>query len=62
MSAACAVNGTFNKAMEQPGFKNRVGAPGAQPIGGRPAVFQTMINDDAKLWGEVIRKAKTQVG
>jgi hypothetical protein len=25
-----------------------------------PAVFQTMISDDAKLWGDVVRGAKIQ--
>jgi len=55
------LNGAINKAMEQPEFKERLDALGAQRIGGAPATFQTMINDDAKLWGDVIRKAKIQM-
>ncbi|RYF18035.1 MAG: tripartite tricarboxylate transporter substrate binding protein [Comamonadaceae bacterium] len=55
------LNAAINTAMEQPEFKERLEALGAQRIGGSPAVFQKMINDDAKLWSDVIRKAKIQM-
>lgn len=54
------LNAAINQVMNSPEFGERIAALGAQKIGGSPAVFQKMIGDDAKLWTEVIRKAKIQ--
>jgi tripartite-type tricarboxylate transporter receptor subunit TctC len=55
------LNQAINQVMETAEFKQRLAALGAQKIGGRPAVFQKMINDDYQLWGDVIRKANIKV-
>ena len=55
------LNQAINQVMETPEFKQRLAALGAEKIGGKPAVFQKMIEDDYKLWGEVIRKAEIKV-
>ncbi|WP_205960467.1 Bug family tripartite tricarboxylate transporter substrate binding protein [Ramlibacter henchirensis] len=55
------LNQALNEAMDAPEFKQRLAGLGAEKIGGAPAVFQKMINDDYQLWGEVIRKANIKV-
>lgn len=55
------LNASINEVMQEPDFKTRLAALGAQPIGGSPAVFQKMIESDSVLWGEVIKKAKIQL-
>ena len=55
------LNGAINEVMGEADFKARLDALGAQPIGGKPAVFQKMIESDSALWGGVIKKAKIQL-
>lgn len=55
------LNQAINQAMQTPEFKQRLAALGAEQIGGSSAAFQKMIDDDNKLWGEVIKKANIQV-
>ncbi len=55
------LNASINEVMQEPEFKTRLAALGAQPIGGSPAVFQKMIESDSALWGGVIKKAKIQL-
>lgn len=55
------LNAAINEVMETPAFKERLAALGAEKIGGSPAVFQKMIQDDYKLWGDVIGKAGIKV-
>ena len=55
------LNQAINQVMDTPDFKQRLAALGAQKIGGTPAVFQKMIQDDHQLWGDVIRKANIKV-
>lgn len=55
------LNQAINEVMETPAFKERLAALGAEKIGGSPAVFQKMIQDDYKLWGEVVGKAGIKV-
>lgn len=55
------LNQAINQAMETPEFKARLAALGAEKIGGAPSVFSKMIQDDYRLWGEVIQKANIKV-
>jgi tripartite-type tricarboxylate transporter receptor subunit TctC len=55
------LNQAINQVMDTPEFKQRLATLGAEKIGGKPAAFQKMINQDYKLWGEVIRKADIRV-
>jgi tripartite-type tricarboxylate transporter receptor subunit TctC len=55
------LNQAINQVMDTPEFKQRLAVLGAQKIGGTPAVFQKMIQDDQQLWGDVIRKANMKV-
>ncbi|WP_077003078.1 tripartite tricarboxylate transporter substrate binding protein [Variovorax sp. KK3] len=55
------LNAAINEVMAGADFKSRLDALGAQPIGGKPAVFQKMIESDYALWGDVIKKAKIQL-
>jgi tripartite-type tricarboxylate transporter receptor subunit TctC len=55
------LNQALNEAMDTPEFKQRLAGLGAEKIGGAPAVFQKMINEDYQLWGEVVRKANIKV-
>jgi tripartite-type tricarboxylate transporter receptor subunit TctC len=55
------LNAAINQVMGTREFNSRLSALGAQKIGGAPSVFQKLIVDDAKLWGDVIRKAHIQI-
>jgi len=55
------LNRAINQVMEMPAFKERLALLGAEKIGGPPEAFEKMIQDDYRLWGEVIRKAHIRV-
>src|SRR5690606_19932131 len=55
------LNGAINQAMQTPEFKKQIESLSALPIGGEPAVFQKMMEDDAKLWADIIDKAGLKI-
>jgi tripartite-type tricarboxylate transporter receptor subunit TctC len=55
------LNRALNEVMESPEFRQRLAVLGAEKIGGSPAAFEKMIQDDHKLWGDVIRKGGIKV-
>jgi tripartite-type tricarboxylate transporter receptor subunit TctC len=55
------LNKAVNKVMDAPGFKEQVTSLGSLPIGGGPQIFQSMIENDYKVWGKVIKEANIRL-
>lgn len=55
------LNKAINEVIATPAFKQRLALLGAEELGGTSAAFQKLIQDDYRLWGEVIKKADIQV-
>ncbi|KDP87645.1 Bug family tripartite tricarboxylate transporter substrate binding protein [Cupriavidus basilensis] len=55
------LNAEFNKAIQSPDVKERLGKLGAEPVGGTPAQFATMVKKDSARWGKLIKDRKITV-
>lgn len=49
------LNSEFNKAIQSQDVKDRLAKLGAEPVGGTPAQFATMVRQDAARWGKLIK-------
>lgn len=52
------LNAEFNKAIQSPDVKERLGKLGAEPVGGTPAQFAAMVKKDSARWGKLIKDRK----
>ena len=49
------LNAEFNKALQQPDRRKRLGDEGADPLGGTPEQFAQVIRDDIGRWGKIVK-------
>jgi len=55
------LNAEFNKALQQPALRKRLGDEGAGPVGGTPEQFAALIKDDINRWGKVVKESGVKV-
>ena len=51
------LNTEFNKALQQPDLRKRLGDEGADPLGGTAEQFADVIRDDIVRWGKTVRES-----
>jgi tripartite-type tricarboxylate transporter receptor subunit TctC len=51
------LNTEFNKALQGPDLHKRLGEQGADPAGGTPEQFATLMRDDMQRWGKVVKES-----
>ncbi len=55
------ISGEFNKALQQPELRKKLGDEGADPAGGTPEQFAALIKDEIPRWGKVVRESGAKV-
>jgi tripartite-type tricarboxylate transporter receptor subunit TctC len=55
------LNAEFNKALQQPALRKRLGDEGADPAGGTPEQFASLIKDDIPRWGRIVKDSGAKV-
>jgi tripartite-type tricarboxylate transporter receptor subunit TctC len=55
------LNAEFNKALRDPALRKRLADEGADPVGGTPEQFGTLIREDIPRWGKVVRDSGAKV-
>jgi len=55
--AVAKLNAEFNKALQQPELKKRLGDEGADALGGTPEQFAQLIRDDIARWGKIVKES-----
>ena len=55
------LNAEFNKALQQPELRKKLGDEGADPAGGTPEQFATLIKDEALRWGKVVKESGVRI-
>ena len=55
------LNAEFNKALQNPELRKRLGDEGADPAGGTPEAFAALIRDDLPRWGKVVKESGARV-
>lgn len=55
------LNAEFNRALQQPDLRKRLAEQGAEPIGGTPAQFATLIREDIVRWGKVVKESGARI-
>jgi len=55
------LNAEFNKALQQPALRKRLGDEGADPVGGTPEQFASLIKDDLTRWGKIVKDSGVKV-
>jgi tripartite-type tricarboxylate transporter receptor subunit TctC len=55
------LNAEFNKALQQPELRKKLGDEGADPAGGTPQQFASLIKDDIARWGKVVKESGAKV-
>jgi tripartite-type tricarboxylate transporter receptor subunit TctC len=51
------LNAEFNKALQQPDLRKRLGDEGADPLGGTPEQFAELIRNDIAAWGKTVKES-----
>lgn len=51
------LNAEFNKALQQPDLRKRLGEEGADPMGGTPEQFAELIREDIARWGKTVKES-----
>ena len=51
------LNAEFNKALQQADLRKKLGDEGADPAGGTPEQFATLIKDEGVRWGKVVKES-----
>ena len=51
------LNTEFNKALQQPDLRKRLGDEGADPLGGTAEQFADLIRDDIVRWGKTVKES-----
>jgi tripartite-type tricarboxylate transporter receptor subunit TctC len=55
------LNAEFNKALQQPALRKKLGDEGAHPAGGTPEQFASLIGDEIQRWGKVVKESGAKV-
>lgn len=55
------LNAEFNKALQNPELRQKLGNEGADPAGGTPEQFAALIRDDIPRWGKVVKESGARV-
>lgn len=55
------LNAEFNKALQNPELRKRLGDEGADAAGGTPEQFAALIKDDIPRWGKVVKESGARV-
>ena len=55
------LNAEFNKALQQAELRKKLGEEGADPAGGTPEQFASLIKDDITRWGKVVKESGVKV-
>ncbi|MEP6721682.1 MAG: tripartite tricarboxylate transporter substrate binding protein [Variovorax sp.] len=55
------LNAAFNKALQSPDVKKKLGDQGADVLGGTPEQFSALIRDDIVRWGGVVKESGAKV-
>ena len=55
------MNAEFNKALQQAELRKKLGDEGADPAGGTPEQFASLIKDDITRWGKVVKESGVKV-
>ena len=55
------LNAEFNKALQQPELRKKLGDEGADPGGGTPEQFAALINDEIPRWGKIVKESGARV-
>ncbi|MEO8805198.1 MAG: tripartite tricarboxylate transporter substrate binding protein [Burkholderiaceae bacterium] len=55
------LNAEFNKALQQPALRKKLGDEGADPVGGTPERFALLIKDDITRWGKIVKDSGVKV-
>jgi tripartite-type tricarboxylate transporter receptor subunit TctC len=55
------LNAEFNKALQNPELRKRLGDEGADPAGGTPEQFAALIRNDIPRWGRVVKDSGARV-
>ena len=55
------MNAEFNKALQQAELRKKLGDEGADPAGGTPEQFASLIKDDIARWGKVVKESGVKV-
>ncbi len=51
------LNAEFNKALSQADLRKKLGDQGAEPVGGTPEQFASLIKDEIGRWGKVVKES-----
>ena len=55
------LNAEFNKALQQPELRKKLGDEGADPAGGTPEQFAALIKDEIPRWGKVVKESGAKI-
>jgi tripartite-type tricarboxylate transporter receptor subunit TctC len=55
------LNTEFNRALQNPELRKKLGDEGADPVGGTPEQFATLIKDEIPRWGKVVKESGAKV-
>ena len=55
------LNAEFNKALQAPDLRKRLGDEGADPLGGTPEQFAELIRSEIASWGKTVKESGTQI-
>jgi tripartite-type tricarboxylate transporter receptor subunit TctC len=55
------LNVEFNKALQSPELRKKLGDEGADPAGGTPEQFAALIKDEIPRWGKVVKESGAKV-
>jgi hypothetical protein len=55
------LNAEFNKALQQPDLRKKLGDEGADPPAARPSSSPTLIRDDIVRWGKVVKESGARI-
>ena len=55
------VNAEFNKALQNPELRKKLGDEGANPAGGTPEQFSALIRDEIPRWGKVVKESGARI-
>jgi tripartite-type tricarboxylate transporter receptor subunit TctC len=55
------LNAEFNKALQQPELRKKLGDEGADPAGGTPEQFASLIKDEIPRWGKVVKESGAKI-
>jgi tripartite-type tricarboxylate transporter receptor subunit TctC len=55
------LNAEFNKALQHPDLRKKLGDQGADAAGGTPEQFAALIKDEIPRWGKIVRESGAKV-